>query len=158
GDKSSEKFGEPIRQVVSAAPKTSGAGSKKATSTPPTQRSQATAGLPIRPGTDSTKPLDPEKVAEQASHLTLPGKIALPAVLANSRTQERTLRAMDGDLDSMDPDRMHASDYFSYVSSGNDFVQFQAKLLEEKIITRKAMKDPPKKSALDGNVNASSTA
>ena len=41
------------------------------------------------PGADAGKPMDPEKVAEQAQRLPLPARIALPAVLANEMHQER---------------------------------------------------------------------
>src|SRR5258708_32220815 len=58
----------------------------------------ALAGLPTgMPGRDAGKPMDPAKVAEQAQHLSLPAKIALPAVLSNSRNQERTSAETESD-------------------------------------------------------------
>src|SRR6185295_5790926 len=53
------------------------------------------AGLPLKPGRDSSKALDPEKVAAQAQNLSMPAKIALPALLANSKVQERTLAELN---------------------------------------------------------------
>ncbi len=48
------------------------------------------AGLPTgRPGADGGSALDPEKVAQQAQQLSLPARIALPAVLASAANQER---------------------------------------------------------------------
>ena len=51
-----------------------------------------------------------------------------------------------------DPDRT------SLLPDGGKLVQFSVRLLESKIIEVQAMKAPPKKSALEGDVNASSTA
>ena len=43
------------------------------------------------------------------------------------------------------------------VATKDGFIQFTTTLLEEKIIERAAMKAPPKKSALDGAVNAAAS-
>src|SRR5256885_10211271 len=47
------------------------------------------------PGRDAGKAMDPAKVAEQAQRMSLPARIALPAVLANSWSQERTLDSLN---------------------------------------------------------------
>jgi hypothetical protein len=52
-------------------------------------------------------------------------------------------------LDESDPDRL--------VATKSGFVQIRLKLLETKMVERKVMKDAPKQSALNGDVNASAT-
>ena len=134
---------------------------------PAPQKSAATAksastgrGLPTVPGKDAGKPLDPGKVAEQASHLSLPAKIALPAVLANTVNQEHTLAELDDEngaprkpADPNDP----ASDYFVLIPTKDGFMQFHSHLLEEKYVTRAAMKAAPQKSALESNASVANT-
>jgi len=45
-------------------------------------------GLPLSPD-QAGRPLNPEKVAEQAQNMTLPGRIALPALVANSEHNQQ---------------------------------------------------------------------
>ena len=120
-----------------------------------------TAGLPVGvPGRDSGKPLDPGRVEEQASRLSLPAKIALPAVLSVNRAQERTLAELNGPRrarpESPADDGFDATDNFTLVPSGDGYLEFSSRLLEERLVARKAMKAPPKKSALEGPVNMAS--
>lgn len=118
-------------------------------------------GLPTVPGKNSGKPLDPAKVAEQASHLSLPAKIALPAVLANTANQDRAFSEMNdedvGTRKSVDTDDP-ASDYFVLIPTKDGFLQFSSHLLERKFVAHSAMKAAPQKSALEGNVTAAKTA
>ncbi|MSU57030.1 MAG: hypothetical protein EXS35_02415 [Pedosphaera sp.] len=115
------------------------------------------AGLPIgKPGADGGKPLDPAKVEEQAAHMTLAGRIASPAVLAANRNQERTLAAMNdsgkprptGDEPAPEP-----TETFSLMPAKDGYVEFSTRLIEQRLVARKAMKEAPKKSALDGPVS-----
>lgn len=117
-------------------------------------------GLPTVPGKDMGKPLDPSKVAEQASHLSLPAKIALPAMLANTVNQERTLKELDDEngvtqkpVAPNDP----ARDYFVLIPTKDGFLQFASHLIEQKYVSRTAMKAPPKKSALENNASVANT-
>ena len=120
-----------------------------------------TAGLPVGvPGRDSGKPLDPGKVEEQASRLSLPAKIALPAVLSVNRAQERTLAELNGTARSR-PETAAAAhfdtaDRLSLVPTRDGYLQFSSRLLEQRLVAHKAMKAPPKKSALAGPVNMAS--
>ena len=57
---------------------------------------QATGGLPVSPGADAGKPMDPAKVAQQAQNLPLPERIALPALLGNSAHEERLQAELNG--------------------------------------------------------------
>ncbi len=113
-------------------------------------------------GTTGGQPLDPNKVAAQAQNLKLPAKIALPALLANAMHEQQLEAALKDD-----PQRPRAknstaipvgAENFQLVPAKNGFVQFSAKLLEERFVTRSAAKAPPKKSALEGEVNAAKTA
>lgn len=104
--------------------------------------------------------MDPEKVAAQAQRMSKPGKIALPALLANSRNQERILAELnDSSRPQARPNGVSrgSSESVSVIPARDGFVQFWIQLLETRIVERTAMKAPPPKSALDGNVNASKT-
>jgi hypothetical protein len=51
-----------------------------------------------------------------------------------------------------------AAENFTWVPGENGFVRFSTKMLQENIVTREAMRAPPKKSALnDANLNVSQT-
>jgi outer membrane protein assembly factor BamB len=123
--------------------------------------SAARAGNSASGGLFSTdgQPLDPNKVANQAANLKLPARTALPALLANAQ-HEAQLEAALRDSDPKHPrpaaSRMTAES-FDLVPGANGFVQFSKKLLEEKFTERSAMKAAPKKSALEGEVNAAAT-
>jgi hypothetical protein len=119
------------------------------------------AGLPIgMPGASGGRPLDPAKTAEQAQRLPLPTKIALPAVLAANQNQERALAEMaDQPRRQTQPAarQPQPAESFSLVPAKDGFVQFSTRLLESRIVQRQAMKEPPKKSVLDGNLTTANT-
>ena len=118
-------------------------------------------GLPIgRPGADGGRALDPEKVAEQAQNLSLPGRIALPAVLANQANQERTMAELSDRPKSKTPRAPKAprGDLVQLLPSRFGNVELSIRLLEEKFVTRSAMKAPPKQSALNGDLTVTKTA
>ncbi len=107
--------------------------------------------------------LDPQKVAAQAQNLTLPARIALPALLGNAQHERQLESALKDSDDSSNkrgsrPEK-HIAEHFQLIPSENGYIQFASHLLEEKFETRSAMKAPPAKSALnDPNLNASQTA
>ena len=122
-----------------------------------------TAGLPLGRGAggDAGKALDPEKVAQQAQSLSLPGKIALPATLANAAHNEAIASAMNGSPNSRSttaPKRRSVDERFQLIPSPHGNVEFSTRLLEEKLVERTAMKAPPRKSALNGDLTATKTA
>ena len=124
-------------------------------------RSGGKAGLPVgMPGRDAGKVMDPNKVAEQAQHLSYAGRIALPAVLAHNMNQERTLAAYD-DQPARDNIAAGTGPDFGWnaalIPTKDGFVEFSVKLLESRIVTRAAMKPPPAKSVLDGNLTVAKT-
>ncbi len=120
-------------------------------------------GLSLNPNDDSGKPLDPDKVAAQAQNLKLPAQIALPALLANSQNQQRLLNELKGDpktkpvaAKNNSTDSGENSMATLIHGNGGDFL-FSVRLLERRMVTRSAMKAPPKKSALEGDVSQAKT-
>ena len=118
------------------------------------------AGLPIgMPGRDAGRALDPLKVAQQAQHLSLPARIALPVILANSRYQENALGEM-ADTPAVQPGRAASvvpAETRMLVPAGAGLMRFSVRLLESKVTARSAMKAPSTKSALDGNLTTGKT-
>jgi hypothetical protein len=127
---------------------------------PPTLASlkgSGTSGLPLKPGQDTGKPMDPKKVSQQAQHLSYPAKVALPAVLANSRSQERTMRELE---DTSGGTRRNTNtnapdENVAMIPTKDGFIQMTVKLLEHKEVARTAMKAPSAKKVMDGNLRAS---
>jgi hypothetical protein len=121
----------------------------------------ATGGLPLV-GSDNSRPLDPNTVASQAQNLKVPARIALPALLANASHEQQLEAALKDDAQHPRPQNSNPvrpePESFQLIPAENGFAQFSSRLLEEHIVTREAMKAPPKKSALDGDLNATKTA
>jgi hypothetical protein len=117
----------------------------------------AFAGLP---GSGARKPMDPAKVARQAQHMSLPARIALPAVLAGSRSQERALAEMSDS--SARPAAAESlatpAETLSLIPTKDGFLKFSTRLVERRIVTRSTMKAAPAKSALDGSLSVNKTA
>ena len=148
GESSVEKIGQSGQTLVVAS---SPAGSA---------RGQATAGLPLAQGVERG-PMNPEKVGEQAQNLGLAGRIALPALLANSREEAR----IEAELN--DEDHPHSSapsarppqpvenetGHFALIPSQYGYVEFAVRLLKSDIVTREAMRAPSGDSALNGNLS-----
>jgi hypothetical protein len=114
-------------------------------------------------GAASGQPTDAQKLAEQAQNLNLPGRIALPALLANDIHQQQIM----AELKDNDPSRPRPENTkrlqkeaarFTLIPDQNGYMQVAVRLLEEHIVAREAMKAPPKKSALDGDLTVTKTA
>lgn len=126
----------------------------------------ATADLPLAPGTGAGRPMNSAKVGEQAQHLSIPARIALPALLANSAEQERVqaeLNDQDRPRSSTSPGKTpnpvgNGVEQFTLIPSQYGYVEFAVRLLKSQIVTREAMKAPSGKSALDGNVGVANEA
>jgi hypothetical protein len=105
--------------------------------------------------------LDPKKVEAQAQNLKLQGRIALPALLSNARHEQQLEQALKDD--SQNPLRKNPNalpdnvELFQLVPGPAGFVQLSWHLLEAHFVTRSAVKAPPTKSVLDGNLNNSKT-
>jgi len=150
GETRTEDLGS-LEATALASAATNGPGAAAAAKGP---RGTAMAGLPMVPGKDRGKPLDPAKVAEQASHLSLPARIALPATLGSVMTQNRALDAMDDGSSGNGGGTFGPGASFSLIPAKQGFEEFSVKLLERRMVQRSAMKAPPAKSALEGNVSA----
>ncbi len=115
-------------------------------------------GLPVAGG--DAGPMDPQKVARQAQNLKLQAQLALPAVVANAKHNQEIEAALRDDLPrhhSQNPDSDVGLESTRMIPTETGAVQFTKVLLEEKVVEREAMKAAPKKSALDGDVNAAHT-
>jgi PQQ-like domain len=149
GESRVEEIGQPGQTLVAATRSRGNAGSP------------ATAGLPLAPGTGAGRPMNPAKVGEQAQHLSLPARIALPALLANSSEQER----LQAELNDQNRPRSNASPaqppktvenevaHFTLIPSPYGCVEFAVRLLKSQMVTREAMKASSGKSALNGNLS-----
>ena len=144
GDSHVDKFGPAAATTVALAQVKNNAG----------------GGLPGA-GTDNGQGLDPKKVEAQAQNLNLQGRIALPALLSNARHEKDLENALNDDLQHPHSKGSKSApadaEYFLLVPGDGGFVEFGFRLLEEHKVTRSAMKAPPKKSVIDGNLNASQT-
>src|SRR4026209_2052912 len=96
--------------------------------------------------------MDPAKVAAQAQNLSLPWRIALPAVLANSWSQERTLAELDDNPRPRTqtlPTTPQPLEHFTIIPTKDGYIEFSSRLLEHKTIARSTMKAAPAKSVLE---------
>ncbi len=168
GESRTEEIGSPGKSAVAVARNAPGA---MVAALAGGAASSPTAGLPLVPGANAGRPLDPGKVAEQAQSLPLPARIALPALLASSMHQERIMQEANDEPDDSRPrpprgalaaqstNHLQSVERYSLIHSRYGDVQFSERLLESRIVTREAMKAPPKKSVLDsGNLNVTRTA
>ncbi len=128
------------------------------TTRPPAAKSAAARKAPVEPA----QKLDPQKLATQLAEAPAAAKIAGPATIATAANQERTLAEMRSQDENI-PVRPAAktgpnyADHFTVVPTRDGFVQFSRRLIEEKFISHTAMKAPPKKSALNGNLSVTAT-
>jgi hypothetical protein len=163
GETRQEEISEPtpMDQIAPTAAKPAARNDKQLASA---ARSAVTARPSTNVPTDlsaasGAKPLDPAAVAAQVQNTALPGRIALPALLAADANQQR-LQAELRDQPTVSPRASIAPGGFErseLIPAPESFVQFSVTLLESKFIQRQAMKAPPKKSTLDGDVTVSST-
>jgi hypothetical protein len=159
-DTRTEEIAGPKPPEVAATGKKPAPGKKPSGIQAKKASSSDLAGLPLgMPGRDAGKPMDPAKVAEQAQHLSLPAKIALPATLSSSFNQERALNEMNDQArrGASGDDELEPSEHFSLIPTRDGFVQFAVKLIEARMTRRTAMKSAPAKSALEGNVTVAKT-
>jgi hypothetical protein len=135
-------------------------------------------GLPLNPR-QAGRPMDPSKVAEQAQNMSVPGRIALPALLANSehnqqiikeaqsddnqdqRRQRRPRRQAQAQASSSQDSGSQGSDsdddngdptnpkHFTLVPDGDNFIAMGEKMTKANLVERDAMRAAPAHSALD---------
>jgi outer membrane protein assembly factor BamB len=127
----------------------------------PVARNAAGGGLLAKDG----KPMDPNLIAQQVQGLSLPARIALPALLANAGYEQKleaALRESDAAAHAA-PANPGApavlAETARLVGGENGLFRFTVKLLQQNYVTREAMRAPTGKSALNNpNLNASQTA
>lgn len=85
-------------------------------------------------------------------------RIAAPAIAANAVQNKRIERELGDNDDAAGLGFDFAAAGPRFINDHGNIVEFSVKLLEAKTITRQAMKAPPKKSALEGEVNQAATA
>lgn len=147
GDTHTEEIGEPVKsQVLAAAEKSAAAIAKN-------KKASGGVGLPTKAGgPDSEKPLDPNKVAQDAQSLPYANKVALPATLSSTMHNEQInqeLKDEDGNpIRVGDLDNLYGR---SFVESQYGYVEWSSKMLERKMVSHSAMKAAPGKSILDSN-------
>ena len=141
GESRTEEFHESGRMTLAARPS-----------------GDAGTGLPSANGIPG-QPLDPNRVADQAQNLTTPARLALPALLANNLHEQALEQAMQDDSDPQKPRRTDPQtgldvEHFTLVPSPNGYVQYSVRLLEKRVTTRVAMKAPPAKPVVTGDLTA----
>jgi hypothetical protein len=159
GETRTEEIGEPVSSaVLASARKPAAAGGRK---------SAGSSGLPTNPEADSGKTMDPNKVTADAQKLPYAAKIALPATLSNTRHQEQLLNEMNDEHTQAEPRAPAPAQNWesgmglydrSFVNSKYGFFQWTYKVLEQRSVSHKAMKDKPAKSALESNPSVTNTA
>lgn len=158
GESHLEKIGKPLPAPVAA-----GAAARPHAGTAAAKiERKPLAGLPLGlQGADASRPLDPAKVADQVQNLTAPARIALPALLASALHQQRAMAEMGDETPSRAPATpaplFESADQLSLVPSDLGYIQFSVRMLEARFVSRNAMKAPPAKSVLDGNLTVAQT-
>ena len=119
-------------------------------------------------GTENSIPLaagggppDAQTLAEESQNLNLPGRIALPALLANEIHQQQIMAALQDDQgrpksQNLKPPVRPAAP-FRLVPDRNGWWEVTARLVQENIVTREAMKAAPAKSVLNGSLTVNNT-
>ena len=113
--------------------------------------------------------MTPQQLAAAVANAPLAGKLASPATISVARRQQEALDEMDemdaepggraggAGLSSEDEDKYLFRDHSTLIPTEKGFIQMTSKMTEKNITARSAVKAPPKKSALDGPVNAAAT-
>lgn len=163
GQSRTEEIGDlprPTSATNSVAGKTNGIAKAK-----PGASGARAAAIAAATTPKNTK-LDPQKLGAAVASASVPAKLAAPATISTAINQQRTMEAMEDSEDGGDLpanglaggfDLGEGRDHTTLVPTTDGFIQFTTRLVERRIIERNAMKAPPKKSALDGNVSVTST-
>jgi hypothetical protein len=156
--------GESRVEEFAPAPAMAARSSATGRSGPAAARRSGTNELEVAAAPGS-KPLDPAAIANRVQNMSRPQRLALPAVVAANANQQRLqaeMRSQDqpagAALQARPASRGLDEEPARLIVTPGGVVQMTSRLLESKIIQRKAMRDPPKKSALDGPVNQAATA
>jgi hypothetical protein len=132
-----------------------------------TTTNRTRTALASRTATQPRQPT-PQQLANAIASAPLAGRLAAPATISVARNQQQALDMMDEMDGEFSAARFsgNPADEDAYLmrprsrlipTGGGNFVQLFSQMTEKNIITRSAAKAPPKKSALDGPVNAAAT-
>lgn len=128
------------------------------------------AALLAAAGSKSGNKLNAQQLGAAVANAPLAGKIAAPATISVAGRQQEALDAMD-EMDADGPAGGGAAanaqaaaeeadlerEHSELIPLEQGFVLFTTKMTERNIVTRSAAKAAPKKSALDGPVNAAAS-
>jgi len=111
-------------------------------------------------GLGGGQPLDPQKVEAQVRGLNLPGRMALPALLANAEHERQLEAALRDNPQTPRPEnpRTPAAEISRLVPGPGGGAQLSARLLEAHMVTRSAMQAASGPSALNGDLNGGKSA
>lgn len=109
--------------------------------------------------------ISPHQLAAAVANAPLAGKLAAPATISVARRQQEALdemETMDGEnsgaaASGWDSAKVDSFERSSLFPTATGFIQMKSKMTERNFVSHSAMKAPPKKSALDGPVNAAAT-
>src|SRR6185437_1282624 len=142
GETHTEEIGEPRNSAMLANER-----SQRPTAG---NKGPGTVGLPTTAGgPDSDKPMDPNKVAQDAQNLPYAAKLALPATLSNTKHQQDILNEIKEDEgDNRPPPASTAQNQNrskldllnrSFVDSQFGYYEWSSKVLEHRAVTHDAM-------------------
>lgn len=116
-------------------------------------------GNRVAAGASAARPLDPADIAARAQNLPVAARLALPATLSAQANQQRLMAEMRDPPEGAPAagTQGDAAQDSAIFPTENGYAQVRVKLIELKIVMRQALKDRPKKSALEGDVNAAAT-
>jgi hypothetical protein len=127
----------------------------------------AKGGAAATPG--GLRGMNPQQLGAAVANAPLAGKLASPATLSVAMRQQEALNMMDemdsdvpaggisGGLSEADLDKVLLMERSELIPTEKGFVQITSRMTEKNIVVRSAAKAAPKKSALDGTVNAAAT-
>ncbi len=129
----------------------------------PPMAAPAEGGLPLSPR-DQGRPLNPQRVEQQAQNMGYPGRLALPALLANSQHNQQINQEINQEnrdearqyqpaqrTATAAPQPSFSPESFTLIPDGDSYVAFASKLMQANFVQREAMKAPPQHSALDSS-------
>ena len=148
------KSGETQTQPIAERPRLAGIGKSNRVAVAANTAGKTNAALTAQGGSGANPALKGYKVAQPDP---LARRIAAPAIAATVVQNKRIERELKDDEGGPIPSFDFDSSRRQFINDRGTLVEFSAKLLEAKTITRQAMKAPPKKSALEGEVNQAAT-
>lgn len=105
-------------------------------------------------GARNGQPLNPQKVEAQVQNLNAPARIALPALIGNAQYEQKLESALNDNVThsrlQTHPRTVADMRNFQLVFGPGGVAEVSIRLLEQRLVTRPAMRVPSGKSAVDG--------